>query len=195
MCHAVAFLREGGEELDDGIAYDKVLGLDGDGYWEDEQALVGEGDAEGKQDAIDSAGGSDGVPVVEVFCHRDDCPAKADLLVAAETVVPVLGRLHQFLHEACAQSAREVVEEEALLAHRLLDDASEHPDGEHIEEEVLPAGVHEHVGEELPGAEVAGEEEVQTEQFFEFDAVRGKRQACEEAQHIDDEQVFRYRRY
>ena len=37
---------------------------------------------------------------------------------------------------------------------------------------------------------MACEEEVQTEQFVKINAVRPKSKACEEVQHIDDEQVF-----
>ena len=193
--HSVASLREGREEFDDGIAHDEVFGLDGDWDGEDEQPFVGEGDAKGEQYAIDGSGCSDGVPSVQVFCHRNDDSAEADLFVGSESVVPVLAHLHEFLHESCSESAGQVVEEETLLPHRLLDDASEHPYGEHVEEEVLPACVHEHVCEELPWAEVAGQEEVEAEHLFEFYAVRSEGEAGEEAQHVDDEQVFRYGRY
>lgn len=48
VCHAVAFLREGGEEFDDGVADDEVFGFDGDGDGEDEHAFVGECHAEGE---------------------------------------------------------------------------------------------------------------------------------------------------
>ena len=103
--------------------------------------------------------------------------------------------MHEFLYEACAESADDVVDEEASGGHGLLHDASEHPYGEHVEEEVLPAGVHEHVGEELPGLEVAGQHEVQAEGFIEVDAVRAEGDACKETQHVDDKQVFGYGGY
>ena len=117
-------------------------------------------------------------------------PFKVNILEVFEAVVPVLHRLYQLLHESCTQSAGQVVEEEALLSHRLLHDAAEHPDGKHVEEEMRPVGVHEHICEELPRAEVARQEEVQAEQLIEIYAVGGKGKAGEEAQHIDDEQVF-----
>ena len=55
--------------------------------------------------------------------------------------------------------------------------------------------MHEHLGEELPRLEVAGQKEMQAEQLVNVDAVRGKSKACEEAQHIDDEQIFCDGRY
>ena len=114
------------------------------------------------------------------------------MFVSGESEVPVFCQLYEFLHEACAESANDVVDEEASGAHGLLHDASEHPYGKHVEEEVLPAGVHEHVGEELPGAEVVGHEEVQAEDVVEVDVVCGEGYACKETQHVDDEQVFGY---
>lgn len=49
-------------------------------------------------------------------------------------------------------TCEEVVEEELLASHSVLDCPSEDVEGEHVEEDVAVAGVDEHVGHELPPA-------------------------------------------
>jgi hypothetical protein len=44
----------------------------------------------------------------------------------------------------------------------MLNDASEHPKGEHIEKEVLPTAVEEHVGEELEDIKIVRQRKVQS---------------------------------
>ena len=74
----------------------------------------------------------------------------------------VVEPLHQFLYHACPDATCQVVEQEALAAHHLLYDASEHPHGKHVEENMLEITVHEHVGQQLIGHEIVCQEEVQS---------------------------------
>src|SRR5207247_6343771 len=54
---------------------------------------------------------------------------------------------HEGLRCGCGEPARDVPEEEAHLPERVLDVVAEHPEEEHVEDDVLPATVHEHGGE------------------------------------------------
>ena len=195
MGYVVAAVAQGAQQFDYGVAHDEPFGLDGHGNGYDEQALVGEGHAEAQEYAIDSAGSTHGGPVVEVGAHGHDDAVDVDLLVAAQSLVGEFNPLRTFLHEAGAYAAHNIVEEESLRTHHLLHDAAEHPNGEHVEEDVLPACVHEHVGEELVEPEVGGLEKVEAQQVVEVYAVAHGHQFAEKHQQVDDYDILCYRGY
>ena len=78
----------------------------------------------------------------------------------------------QLLHQRCADTRGEVVEEEAPRPPSHLQHAPKHEDGEHVEEKV-PDGacvVQEHVGQGLEPVEGVCAREVQSAQLDEVDA-------------------------
>ena len=54
---------------------------------------------------------------------------------------------HERLHERRGEAARDVPEQEAHPAESVFDVVAEDPQEEHVEDDVLPASVHEHGGE------------------------------------------------
>ena len=149
VCYAVAGMAEGAEKLDDGIADDEPLRLDREGDGDDEHTLLRERHAKAQQDAIDSTRGAHRGPVVQIGVHRDDQPVQVDAVVGVETRIEVFDVLYALLHQARTEAADNIIEEEALRTHHAFHDAPEHPDGKHIEEDMLQTAVDEHIGEEL----------------------------------------------
>ena len=105
-----------------------------------------------------------------------------------------LAELRQQLYEAGAHAAGKIIEEELLGAPHVLDNATEHPQREHVEQYVREVGVHEHVGEQLVKAEIGRKEEVQAEQIVEVDALACEHPGGEEHQDVDNQQILCYRR-
>ena len=97
---------------------------------------------------------------------------------------------HDFLDESCPDAAYHVVEQEPLRPPYLLEDASEHPHGKHVEKHVQEAAVHEHVGDELCGVEPVGQDEVQPQVVAQVDAIAFGGQRGQIHQHVDDKQVL-----
>lgn len=154
------------EEFDGGVADDEPFGFDGHEEVEID-ALVGEHHAEGQQDAVDGSGGPHG-----------DAPS-GDQEVA----------------QAGAYAAHEIVDKEAAGPPEVFEDIAEHPEGKHVEEDVAPAGVYEHVGEELPEAETAGGDGVEGQHGGDVVvAVALEHHGGEEHDEVDDEEVFDHRR-
>lgn len=94
------------------------------------------------------------VAQIEVVTHGQHGTRRAYLLISAQPVIGILDKLHHLLGHRSTQSAGEIIEEIAARAHRILNGNAEHPHGEHIEEDVRPAGMHEHIGEHLVEVEV-----------------------------------------
>jgi hypothetical protein len=59
---------------------------------------------------------------------------------------PVMDKLAEFLHKSGAYSAQQIENEESFGTPLYLHDASEHPDGEHIEEYMLKTFMQELIG-------------------------------------------------
>ena len=68
--------------------------------------------------------------------------------------------------------------------------ATKHPEGEHVEEQVFPTAMHEHVGEELVNLEIGGHEEVQTEDVVEVGALFLENYIGHKSQHVYYQKVF-----
>jgi len=176
MGHAVASLCQSGSQFDDGVSDDEVFSLDGDGQGEDEDALLGQQIAESEQDAVDRTGSAD------------------DAHVEGQSREQHLARLCQLLSEGRAESAYHIKDKELLGPQNLLQHASEHPQGEHIEEDVFQAAVHEHVGEWLPEVESWREPYMQTQNVVQVEVVLAPHHHRQIAQNVDDEKVFGNRR-
>ena len=94
-----------------------------------------------------------------------------------ESAIIEFSCLPKFLTKACADTTDDVVNQKLTLPHRLLDDASKHPKGKHIEKHVAPRSMEEHIGEELPDFEIRGKVEVKSEDF-------GQHIACALGNHL-----------
>ncbi len=149
MCHAILASRHYAEQLDDCVTYYKPLCLDGDGKWKDEDFLLGKGVAEAQQNAVDGSR----------CTYRW---TQGGIVDDARRGKPKLAKLHKFLHHSGADAAGQIENKEALAAQHLLHHAAEHPQGEHVEEDVLDVCVHEHVGYQLIEVEVLAQTEIQS---------------------------------
>ena len=103
-------------------------------------------------------------------------------------------KLAQFLSQSGSDSADQVKKQEFLWSPLDFHDASEHPDGEHIEEYVLESLMKEHIGNQLPYPETRSKEEMQSEQFVEVYSVFGKCHRTHPTENVYDEQIFGYGR-
>ena len=125
VCHAIG-TEQSLHQLDGGIANHKPLGLDGHEKVEID-ALVGKCHAKGKQDAIHRTRRTHG-----------DAPARDEKVA-----------------QSCPYTANQIIEQKASRAPEIFQHVIKHPEGEHIEEDMFDAGMHKHVGEQLPDAETA----------------------------------------
>ena len=65
---------------------------------------------------------------------------------------------HAILHQGRPDTAGEVIDQEALRPQLIFERSAKHPEGEHIEEQMLQIGVQEHIGNILIGVEPRGSE-------------------------------------
>ena len=128
----VAGAEESFEHFDDGVAYDEPLGFDGHEEVEVD-VFIGECHAESQQKAVDGSRGSD-----------SDTPSG-----------------NQQVDESCTDAADKVVEYKSAGSPVVLHGGAEHPQGKHVEEEMVPSAVHEHVAKWLPKMETSGTEGIQ----------------------------------
>ena len=147
--------------------------------------------------AVYRARGAHGGPHVEhrlaVARHfHDVAHAEAGYLLAGQKVE--LAELCQHLYHSGAHAAGYVVEEKLLGPPYLLHHAAEHPQGEHVEQYVREAAVHEHVCEQLVEVEVAGEEEVQPQHVVEVCAHPPEHYQRQKHQGVDYQQILGYGR-
>ncbi len=159
--HAVEGVEDTLENLDGNHADDEPL--DFDRHEEIEvDVFVREGHAESQQDAVDRTGGTDG-----------DMQA-----------------WHQHIEQPCANTADKIVEEEPTGTPEVLHGSTEHPEVEHIEEDVAEVGMHKHIGEGLPGLELVGRETEECQILGQIDTTRLQHVVGSEDEDVDDEQMF-----
>ena len=84
-----------------------------------------------------------------------------NLVGGDEIELPQLGQL---LQDARAHAAADIIEQELAASPHVLHHAAKHPQGEHVEEDVLDIGMHEHVGEKLIEMEVLRHEEMEAKE-------------------------------
>ena len=65
----------------------------------------------------------------------------------------VFNVLNPFLHQTSAQTAEQIIYQEALRTPNILQGITKHPESEHVEEQVRKIAMHEHVGQRLPWSE------------------------------------------
>lgn len=121
------------KELEAAKDKDKIARLHGDGRKEEHHLTVGKEHAECEKDTESSAGGSNGRIGIATGAKGHGADGQLD--------------------EARAHHAKEVVGEEALRAPAQFDFPAEHPESQHIEENVSEVAVKETVGENLPWVE------------------------------------------
>jgi len=173
VCHAITRCGQCHEHLNGCIAYNKPLGLNWHGKREDKHTLLGIEHSESEKDAIDGARSAYCGPQIQVTrigcCHLIDLrEAEVWQLVGCKHIE--LGKLRQLLKESGSDAAGYVIEEKLAWSPSALHDATEHPQGEHIEEYVAPSSMCEHVGEELVKVKVWGKHEVQAKEVVKVDA-------------------------
>ncbi len=195
--HLVAGRGQGREQFYRDGAEHHPLCLDGNGDGNDEHLLVREHHAEGQQQGIDGARSTDGGEAVELdrkLMHDREYLSETDRLI--ETEQPDVEELGNLLHDAGTDAAENVIKNEALRTPYALHHRTEHPKHKHVEDDMLPSTMHEHIGDELENVEVLRHEEVQTTQAVEVDNVHlTQHQHRDECKEINDEQVAGNDRY
>ena len=96
-----------------------------------------------------------------------------------------LHKLCHLLQESGADAARHVIEKKLARSPCALHYAAEHPKGEHVEEKMAQAGVHEHVGDKLIQPEVGSKEEMKTEKVVKPSRMDTKHHADKVSQHVN----------
>ena len=137
------------KEFDDRIYNNEYARAYGYGDEDDEHRDIREEPSESQQDTEDGTRSADSDDHVDIVLH-DGCR-----IIDGHEMVDAQ-HPDEFLCDRGTKSAKEVVEEELLPAPFLLENRSEHKDGEHIKEQVGEVGVHEHIGEWLPPMKTIG---------------------------------------
>ena len=150
MCHTIATGSQGREELDGCIANHEILRLDRYRQREDEYSLIRINHSECKQDGIDGTRCTYGSPHVEIIAHSHTGTLTTYHKLIGRHILHDIGNiLSCFLKEAGTYTAGYVIKKELLRSPDSLYDTSEHPEGEHIEENMLETTMHEHIRKQL----------------------------------------------
>ena len=196
----VARSEECGKDFDGDVDDNKPLGLDGDGQGEDEDALFGKRHAESQKDGIDGSRCAHGGPGVECLGYAGVAPdsgneRRESYIALLRKCVVEFDILCHFLHKTCSDAAENVIKKEFLGSPNALHHTTEHPEGKHIEEQVLQSAMHKHIGEELINLEIRCQEEVQTEDIVEVDTLHPEHVIGGECQNVYYQKVFGNGRY
>jgi len=189
----VAIAEETAEHLDDRIPDDEPLGLDGKQEIEIDHR-VGEQHSESQQKAIDGSRRAHGVHHIQIVAHCHDMTSAHVNTLVLRQQGRVLDVLHRFLAQARAKAANQIEHKKALGSPNVLYCVAKHPQGEHVEEQMLEVGVHEHVGEQLVEPEVAGLEEMKAKDFRQVDVEPVQGESGQKHQDIDNQQVLHHGR-
>ena len=71
--------------------------------------------------------------------------------------------MENLLAKSCSNTADKVIDKEMLHPKSWFNEATKHPQGKHVEEQVRKIRMQEHVSEELVNLEIVGKEEVEPE--------------------------------
>ena len=115
------------KEFDDRIYNNEYARAYGYGDEDDEHRNIWEEPSKGQQDAEDSTRSADSDDHVDIVLHDGSRIIDGHEMVDAQ-------HPDEFLRYSSTNSAEEVVEDELLCAPFLLENRSEHEDGEHIKE-------------------------------------------------------------
>lgn len=95
------------------------------------------------------------------------------------------------MHQTGTDSAQQVIDNETFGAPEILKNISEHPQCEHVEENMLEVAMHEHIGDVLPRVEVVAAYIVEGKPLVEVDIQRcAENHRCQIEYHINDNQMF-----
>ena len=172
MRHIAAETGPTHEEFDHTVDQHEPLGLHRKGRDEQHDDRIGMHHAEGQQQPHHGTRSSD----------------KLDGRLAQQP-----GR--QDLDQRRTDAADQIIDQKALRAQFILQRAAEHPQGEHVEEDVPHVGMQEHVGDELIGVELPigrGSEPQGSE--IKDRIAHGQQRRGHEDQDIDDYQILDHRR-
>ena len=132
--HVVAFVTEGAQQLYHRITQHEPLRFYRHGNRDNEHLLLGERHTKGEQDAIDGSRGTHRIPQVQVLAHGQyRSAAHVHTLVSAEALDQIIDVLGALLSQAGTQTAYNIICEETLRTHHLLNNPSEHPQREHVQ--------------------------------------------------------------
>ena len=99
----------------------------------------------------------------------------------------------QVMNHGRTDASNQVVAKETPLSPCVFDRCAEHPEGEHIEEQVAEITMHEHISDNLPDMEVGGGKIMQAEDSVQVE-LAGQHNFRQKEQAIDYQQVFNHRR-
>ena len=155
----VGYVAVGGKGrvgFDESISNDEVFGFHRDGRDEQHDALVGESHPKSQEYTIACTTGTDGDPLIEITAHGHNHAIDIGSIIFCHSCEIVFSKLPQLLTESSTNTTDEIVDNEAFLPHGLLNDASEHPQTKHVEQDVTPRSMEKHVGEWLVDAKIRG---------------------------------------
>ena len=194
MCHTIATGSQGREELDGCIANHEILRLDRYRQREDEYSLIRINHSECKQDGIDGTRCTYGSPHVEIIAHSHTGTLTTYHKLIGRHILHDIGNiLSCFLKEAGTYAAGYVIKKELLRSPDSLYDTSEHPKGEHIEENMLETTMHEHIRKQLIKMEIGSQEEMKSQYIIEdipIGSVLSHDQASQKGHHIHYQQIL-----
>ena len=147
------------------------------------------GGSKGEQNAVTSSRSADGSPKIEIVAHGDDGSAGVDHRIVVQTFHKVLAGLPKFLTDAGTYATHHPIRQKAFGTQRALYQTAEHPQREHVEEQMGQAAVKKHITDELPHPEVVGQNEVKAEQVGEVDVQTAGKQLQQVAHHVGYQQV------
>ena len=172
MGHVAAESRPAQEQLDHAVNHHEPFGLHRNGRNEQHDDRIGMHHAESQQKPH----------------HRSRRADELDGHFARQ-----VGRRQ--LDQRRTDAADHVVDQKTLRPQLVLQRPAEHPQCEHVEEDMLDAGMQEHVGDELVGVELAEGRRPEPERAEADDLVaHGQQRRGHIDQDIDDYQVFDHRR-
>lgn len=178
--------REAREEFDQSVQNNEHARTYRHRDEQDEHAHIREEPRESKKDAEDGSRGADGDNAVGELA--------SDVEIISTQRGLELDSPNRLLNECGTYACDQIIYKEPAAAPTLLDGGREHEHGEHVAENMREIGVHEHVGQRLPEAELRGGDIVQAENLRETDAVARENNIRKPTQERDDEQVAGNRR-
>jgi hypothetical protein len=193
--HAVTRTTHGREQLNANIAHYQPLGLNGEREGNDKETLIGENHTKGEQDSVDRSRGTDGSPKVDVRISGHLHAPGTHILVGGYTLDGIVGVLDDFLDNTSSDTTRNVIKKEFLRTPYPLYDTTEHPEGEHIEENMCQTAMEKHVGKKLVEVEITGHKEMKTEQRGQVYTPELQNPCCNECQKVDNQQILGHGRH
>ena len=94
------------------------------------------------------------------------------------------------LQDTGSDTTRNVIKKELLGPPHILYHTTEHPQAEHIAQDVHEIGVQKQVGDQLIQVKIIGHEEVETSQVGKVDSPHLKDQRRQKSKSVDNQQIL-----